>query len=54
MNGYTCIDGVYYGTSDAVKPTDLNEPAFWYNLDNQDEHKVYAFEPVSKQWIAQD
>lgn len=50
----TYIDGVFFGTSGETKPTDVNEPAFWYNIDNEDEHKVYAFETESKQWIPQD
>lgn len=52
----TCIDGVYFGKSDETKPTDLNEPAFWWNIDNNDAsgHKVYQFDPESGQWIPQD
>ena len=54
MGDYTYIDGVYFGLSTATKPTDINEPAFWWNIDNNDEHKVYQFDVVSKQWIPQD
>lgn len=48
------IDGVIFGNSDETKPTDINEPAFWYNIDNDGENKIYAFEPETKQWIPQD
>lgn len=50
----TYIDGTYYGKSTETKPTDINEPAFWWNIDNADEHKVYQFDPESQQWIPQD
>lgn len=48
------IDGTYFGKSTEQKPTDIKEPAFWYNIDNADSHKVYAFEVDSQQWIPQD
>ena len=54
VDEYTYIDGVYFGTSDVTKPTDINEPAFWWNIDNNDEHKVYQFDVVNKTWIPQD
>lgn len=57
MDGYTIIDGVYFGTSTATKPTDINEPAFWWNIDNDDtgDHKLYQFDPyVTHTWIPQD
>lgn len=50
----TYIDGVFFGESTETKPTDINEPAFWYNIDNIDEHKVYGFDVEAKQWIPQD
>ena len=50
----TYIDGVYYGDSTETKPTDVNEPAFWYNIDNEDEHKIYAFNVGTSEWIPQD
>lgn len=50
----TCIDGTYYGKSTETKPTDLNESAFWYNIDNADEHKLYAFDVDTREWIPQD
>lgn len=50
----TYIDGCFFGESKETKPTDINEPAFWYNMDNEDEHKVYGFDLVSRQWIPQD
>ena len=46
-------DGVYYGKSTATKPTDLNEVAFWFNIDDADENKLYAFDPITKQWLPQ-
>lgn len=54
MADWEFIDGVYYGKSTASKPTNLNQIAFWFNIDNADEHKLYAFDPETKQWIAQD
>lgn len=57
MGEYTYIDGVYFGTSTATKPTDINEPAFWWNIDGEDSdgHKVYQFDPfVTHDWIPQD
>ena len=57
MNGYTYEDGVYYGLSTATKPTDINEPAFWWNIDNDDVggHKLFQFDPYTTHtWIPQD
>lgn len=54
MNGWEIIDGVYYGKSTVQKPTDLNQVAFWFNIDNADEHKLYAFDPATSAWIPQD
>lgn len=48
------IDGVYYGKSTETKPTDINEPAFWYNMDNDGEHKLYGFDTATNTWIPQD
>lgn len=47
-------EGVYYGNSTEEKPADVNEPAFWYNIDNEAEHKIYAYDVESKEWISQD
>ena len=46
-------DGIYYGKSTVNKPTDLNEVAFWYNIDNDDPNKLYAFDPETKTWSPQ-
>lgn len=48
------IDGVYYGKSTETKPAEVNEPAFWYNIDDADEHKIYAFDVTTKEWVPQD
>lgn len=50
----TYRDGTYYGKSTEQKPTDVNEPAFWFNIDNEGEHKLYAFDEATGQWIPQD
>lgn len=57
MEGYTYEDGIYFGGSNVTKPTDINEPAFWWNIDNNDTggHKLYQFDPfVTHTWIPQD
>ena len=48
------IDGVYFGKSTETKPTDINAPDFWYNIDNDGEHKLYCFDPQTSTWIPQD
>lgn len=55
MPDYTYIDGVFFGSSSATKPTDINERAFWYNVDNNDANgvKLYQFDPEAKEWIPQ-
>ena len=53
MPEWEVIDGIYYGKSTATKPTDLNQIAFWFNIDNADPNKLYAFDPETKQWIPQ-
>ena len=57
MGDYVYVDGVYYGKSNATKPTDINEAAFWWNIDNDDPsgHKLYQFDPFETHtWIPQD
>lgn len=49
----TYKDGVYFGRSNEEKPTDLNEVAWWFNIDNDGEHKLYCFSPDTKEWTPQ-
>ena len=48
------IDGVYYGKSTETKPTNMNQVVFWFNIDADAEHKLYAFDPTSNDWVPQD